>query len=226
MLELAVGGVLQRELVGALGVQQSGDDAAVLQRHHHIVVAFRDYGVGIHDTLQHVFAAHLFADFREIRADVAAFALHLVAPQARRLGLLGEDAFAFLRFAAFEALAPAGEGIGCLSVGFKCGELFLNRRVLPRRGGFEQIEHKAGLHFSREQLIELLRNHGIRLCALFGGDARERLLLFAKPAFAEHRRVGLHARSRGNLSREFPCCLGECFVGRFERRGDQCAEPR
>ena len=81
----------------------------------------------------------------EVRPHVAALALHLVAAHARGLGLLGKNLLPRLRVAALDALAPAGEGIVRLPRGFECGELLLNRGVLPLSRGFEQIEHEARL---------------------------------------------------------------------------------
>src|ERR1051325_1009412 len=118
----------ERKFVGILAPEHAAELLLVLQHHRDAVEARRDLLVGQHNRFEYVVARLLLADLGEIGADFAAFAFHLVAAEALRVGTLEENLPACFRVTAFERLAPRRQIVVLSAMGFQAVQLFLQRR--------------------------------------------------------------------------------------------------
>ena len=116
------------------------DESSVRERQHHRFEAFGDLLIRIDDGLQQVVARLALADVAEVGADLAADAAHLVAAQARHLGLVEEDGAAHLSVTAEERFAIGRDRFVFRPAGFVPCQLLLHVVGGALAGGLDDVE--------------------------------------------------------------------------------------
>ena len=130
----------------------------------------------------------LRADFAEVRPHFAAFAVDLVAANARRFRPLEEHLFPFRRAAAIENFAIFGDGIVLRLRLLVLLQLLLERRRGSPGRGFNQIELDFLRHVAGEQSCEPADQHVVGSGLLQRAESRQRRLLLAQRTVVQYDR--------------------------------------